>query len=359
MSHPYPVERLHLFVEPVYQNENVVGFVAYFPFSGMMETKSQAMIQLEYIRTVVITNSLNVESENYVLEKTMSRFSNYFPVKYVVDISHFDIRQSESASMVLSKFQFELLNLLPHIRDTLKTKKEKILFCEMDSIPSLQTSLLQSKEIIQDESKMDEKVILSSQGANTISNIETHIISQGTNIVLPVESHVLPPLAPPPPPKIQTIWTYQGYLGNPQKPSPWDAFASHLESEKDGGYCRGQWDGHLNEKAITLGVPYGIVHTNGNRDKIQDILSCKLLSSENPLFTLFNQLLEANNSHERIQLVKDYLDEQGLKYNDESFWIQQEGKPIVKQTFFKAVITPLVHKTPKFQYYLKKKKQTS
>ena len=327
MSHSFPIQRLNLFVETFYRDEELVGLVVYFPFAGMIESKSQGMIQLEYVRSVVFTASENQDAETYVLEKSLPRFSNYYPVKYVVDVVHFDIRHSDT-SAILSKFQFELYNLLPHIRHTLKTKKEKIYFCEMESIPSLQTSILSPEEptlvktppIV--ENKIEESV------------------------------NVLPPLAPPPPPKVKTLWDYHGYLGTPPKPSPWDAFASHLDSEENGGYCRGQWDGHLNEKAITKGVPYGIVDSNGNRDKIEDILSCKLLSTDDPLHILFRDLLNANNSHDRIRIVKNYLDERNIKYNDESFWIKEDGKPIIKQTFFKAVITPLVHKTPKFLYYL-------
>jgi hypothetical protein len=151
------------------------------------------------------------------------------------------------------------------------------------------------------------------------------------------------------------MWDHHGYHNDPPKPSPYDAFASHLDSEENGGYCRGQWDGHLNEKTIAQGIPYGIVDTHGNRDKIQDILSSKIVTKEDELYGLFVNLLNSTNSRERIQYVKEYLDERNLKYNDESFWITEEGKAPVKQTFFKAVILPLVHQTPQYQYYLKKK----
>jgi hypothetical protein len=333
----YPIQRLTLFMEPFCEKDECIGFVGYFPIRGMMESKSSALIQIEYLRSIVISDMDHPEHEAIILERSLSRFSSYFPVKYVVNTVKFDIQESNSAA-ILSKFRFELFHMIPHMRHTLKVEKEKIHFCDLDLLsPSTLVAPVetsedlspQMKEIIEDEVKIAESI------------------------------HKIAPLAPPPPPKVVTLWSYHGFANDPPKPSPYEAFASHLDSNEDGGYCRGQWDGHLNEKTIAQGVPYGIVDTHGNREKIQDILSCKLVTKENPLYELFVNLLNAKNSHERVQFVKSYLDERNLKYNDESFWIQEEGKPTVKQTFFKAVILNLVHQTPQYQYYLKKKNSHS
>jgi hypothetical protein len=325
-------------MEPFCEKDECIGFVGYFPISGMMETKSSALIQIEYVRSIVVSNMDHPQHEAIILERSLSRFSSYFPVKYVVNTVKFDIQESNSAA-ILSKFRFELFHMIPHMRHTLKIEKEKIHFCNLDLlspstfVPPIETFTeditSQMKEIIENEVKI----------ADTI--------------------HPIAPLAPPPPPKVPTLWDYHGFENNPPKPSPYEAFASHLDSEENGGYCRGQWDGHLNEKTIAQGVPYGIVDTHGNREKIQDILSCKLVTKENPLYELFVNLLNAKNSHERVQFVKSYLDDRNLKYNDETFWIQEEGKPTVKQTFFKSVILKLVHQTPQYQYYLKKKNSHS
>lgn len=345
MTTLYPTKRLSILVEPFFEDEEMIGFVCYFPIRGSMESKSSAFIEIEYIRAVLITDSVSNTYEEIIMQKSLNRFSTFFPVKYVVNKVEFDIRLVDPTP-ILSKFQFELHHLLPHIRHSLKIEKEKIHFCELESLPPLNTHLLQPVPIthLHDEpTEVIEKIL-----QDEVKIAEAH-----------EEVHILAPLAPPPPPKVKTIWDYHGFENNPPKPSPWEAFASHLESEEDGGYCRGQWDGHLNEKTIANGVPYGIVDTNGNRDKIQDILSCKLVTKENPLYQLFVDLLKAKNSHERVQLVKIYLEERDLKYNDESFWIKEEGKPPVKQTFFKAVILRLVHQTPQFQHYLKKKHSQS
>jgi hypothetical protein len=334
----YPIQRLNLLMEPFCEGDECIGFVGYFPIRGMMEVKSGALIQIKYYRSIIVSDVDYPENEAIILEKSLPYFSSYFPVKYVVNNVVFDIKYS-NPTPILSKFRFELFHMIPHMRHTLKIEKEKIHFCNLDLlspstfVPPIETFTeditSQMKEIIEDEVKIAEAI------------------------------HKIAPLAPPPPPKVPTLWDYHGFENNPPKPSPYEAFASHLDSNEDGGYCRGQWDGHLNEKTISQGVPYGIVDTHGNREKIQDILSCKLVTKENPLYQLFVDLLNAKNSHERVQFVKSYLDDRNLKYNDETFWIQEEGKPTVKQTFFKSVILKLVHQTPQYQYYLKKKNSHS
>lgn len=338
----YPIQRLTLFMEPFCEKDECIGFVGYIPMSGIMESKSSALIQIEYLRSIVVSDANHPEYETMILEGSLSRFSSYFPVKYVVNTVKFDIRDSNYAA-ILSKFRFELFHMIPHMRHTLKIEKEKVHFCDVN--------ILSHSTIVSPVDTFTDDVVVSPQMKEIIED-EVKIAETNNEI------HSIPPLAPPSPPvppKTPTIWDYHGFENNPTKPSPYEAFASHLDSEEDGGYCRGQWDGHLNEKTISQGIPYGIVNTHGNREKIQDILSCKLVTKENPLYQLFVDLLNAKNSHERIQYLKSYLDEKNLKYNDESFWIQEEGKAPVKQTFFKAVILNLVHQTPQFQYYLKKK----
>lgn len=322
-------------MEPFCEKDECIGFVGYFPIRGMLESKSGALIQIEYLRSIVVSDMDHPEHEALILERSLSRFSSYFPVKYVVDTVNFDMRDSNSTA-ILSKFRFELFHMIPHMRHTLKIEKEKIHFCDLDLLSP--TTLVAPVETFMEDVSPPIKEIIENEVK----------IAEATN-----EIHSVP--APPPPPKVPTLWDYHGFENNPPKPSPYEAFASHMDSEEDGGYCRGQWDGHLNEKTIAQGIPYGIVNTHGNREKIQDILSSKLVTKENPLYQLFVDLLNATNSHERVQCVKSYLDERNLKYNDESFWIQEEGKPPVKQTFFKAVILKLVHQTPQYQYYLKKK----
>ncbi len=331
-------------MEPFCVNDALIGFVGYFPMRGMLESKSGSFIKIEYLRSIVVTDADQPDHEAMILERSLAGFSTYFPVKYVVDTVNFDILES-NLTPIFSKFHFELFHMIPHMKHTLKIQKEKIHFCDIESLPSLLHPTFHSVPITHldhEPSPIIEKII---QEEVKIAEMKETI-------------HSLPPLAPPPPPKVKTMWDYHGYETTPPKPTPWEAFGSHLESEEDGGYCRGQWDGHLNEKTIAQGIPYGIVDTHGNRDKIQDILSCKLVTKENPLYGLFVDLLNANNSIERVQCVKKYLDDRNLTYNDESFWIKAEGKPPVKRTFFKAVILPLTHQTPQFLHYMKKKESS-
>ena len=156
-----------------------------------------------------------------------------------------------------------------------------------------------------------------------------------------------------------TYWDYPGFeCTYILKPSPFEFFASNKDSAENWGYCRGQWDGHFNERMIhPTSNPYGIVEGSGNRDKIREILCENLVERDTPLYQLFLQLLQSSTSKERILLVKKYLDDQNKTYNDESFWIQDEsgGEPI-KQSFPKAVIVPLIQQTSLYIHNKNKKR---
>jgi len=141
----------------------------------------------------------------------------------------------------------------------------------------------------------------------------------------------------------KTLWDYPGYSSCYLiEPSPWRSFGSHLDDE---GYCQGQWDGYFSKRALIEGIPCGIIPGNGNKDKIEEILRFRIVKEGDELYGFLLKLLQASNSYERIKVVKKYLEEKGMEYDDERFSKIENGR-IVKSSFFKSVIFPLIQKTP-------------
>lgn len=307
ISDKIPYQRLTIKSDEILKDGTCIGFVIYYPISGIIHKKNNMFVQLNFQRVYTIFDESKPENEEYLKENSLSSFSNFYHQPYVTDMEYFQLDKSEHSD-IFWRFHYEFNKSIVFMKNILKIENEKIVDFSTDesSIIPLNPLIPQKNELKEEEVKVEET-----------------------------------------PFKID-IWNYPGYDGTIIEPSPWKAFASHLDSPLLGGYCKGQFDGHFNQKAFDKGVPYGIVKGNGNRDKFRDLIYFKIVTEEDEIYPLLVKLLQSANSFERIEHVKSYLESIGKTYDDESFWIKQEGKKTIKQSFFKAVLSPLIQKTPLF-----------
>ncbi len=312
ISENVPFQRLTIKSDEILKDDKCIGFVIYYPVSGIIHKKNQMFLQLNFQRVYTIFDASKPEDEEYLKENSLQSFTHFYHHQYVTELEYFQLEKTKHSD-ILWRFHYEFNKAIVFMKNILKIEDEKIIeFSMEDSIVPMNPFILNEvkKEEVKETKEEEEE-------------------EKKVSIVI-------------------DIWNYPGYDGTIIEPSPWKAFASHLDSPLLGGYCKGQFDGHFNQKAFEKGVPYGIVKGNGNRDKFRDLIYFKIVTEENEIYPLLVKLLQSSNSFERIHHVKSYLDSIGKTYDDESFWIKEEGKKTIKQSFFKAVLSPLIQKTPLF-----------
>ncbi len=345
----YPHELLTVLIEPItnpmgsigyleHISGTVRGFIIYFPIAGIFDEEQQRYCHLEYVRGAIVTDNERPDDEVILLKESKKLYSVYFALKYVTSQKCFLI-ENNNLSGKFKKFYEQMENNIGHLCSMIGINSHKIFYESEEEISNniekSQMSYVRfmSNRDITPSQDIQQQTQTQTQ---TSSNETTSNSAQNTTITVN-----------------KSLWDYPGFKNEaPLQPSPWEAFASHIESEEDGGFCKGQWDGHFNKNLIGT-YACGIVPGNGNRQKIEDIIKENIIDNNNPLYTLFMNLLKAKNSRERIKFVKDYLDEKNQTYDDPSFLVVATNQ---RQSFFKYVIFPYIQQTMLFKRNINKKK---
>ncbi len=290
------------------ENNEILGIAIYYPIEGVIEERTQQIIQLKYkyIASFVDFNKKkNIELINNIVYKT---YIMSLPVRYVFEQKKIILTDGEYTN----KLHVDLFNQILNLRNELKIEKEYIHFFEDSNYEDIKLNIIMNNVITNENKSKEEE-----ESLNQILKNKT--------------------------------FDYPGYLNELNGANPWKVFSSHLESSEDGGLVRGQFDGHFDRKALERNIPYGIVDGNGNRQKFKDIIRKGIIKPEDDIYDFVKNILLARNTYERMEILDLYLNKIGKKYDDESFTIEIENGIKKKQSFFTHTIAPLFKKLYQIQ----------
>ncbi len=285
-----PPSRMAILHEPIvsFDNNNIYGLSIYFPTYGHLNAINGSFIHLNYELYCIFVFQ-DIERNNEIENKIRKKFSSFF---FNPNVEAYDTYNIDE--LFLNRF-------LSFVEEEKKSFEN-----------------VHKKETLQIILKND---FFNKDNETTTNNVNTTTEEDNK-------------------PKI-TIWDYPGFENDCLEPSPWRAFASHTDTVENGGFCMGQWDGFYSKIALENGTPYGIIPGNGNKKKFEDLLKHNIITNSHPLYEFIQNLLNAGNSYERINVLKNYLESIGKKYDDESYCVKEENGTEIKKSFFSVEIFPL------------------
>ncbi len=304
----FPAEFLFFQKELILNPENneLLGYAIFYPVEGILEERTQQIIQLKFNLYCLIVDSKKKENIEEIKKKVFNTYLMSLPVRYILSQKKISFNDEKYTN----KLHVDLYNQLGIFRNSLNTELEYVHFFENLNFENV---ILQMNLSISNQSLNH-----SSQSNETPEEKLNKIIKNS-----------------------DSIFEYPGYHDDANGASPWKAFASHLESSTDGGLAKGQFDGHFDRKALERNVPYGIVNGNGNRQKLKDIIRFGILKPDNEIYEFVQNILLAKNSKERIDILEAYLTKINKKYDDISYAIDLGEGKLKRQTFFTHSIVPL------------------
>ncbi len=278
----------------IIKEDKKIGYAIYYPVSGIIEENTKQIIQLNFELMGCIVELCKEEDIEFIKNNSYKNFTTSLPVRQIIKQSKFIINKN----VHYPRLHIEVYSHLMNFKNILNIEKEELRFFSNSNSNSY------SNNHQEDNDKESESSFIADDDSEEFN--------------------------------------YPGYDGEAEGPNPWKVFGSHLETPKNGGFAKGQFDGHFNRSAIVRGVPNGIVDGNGNRQKFKDLIKKGVVKPGDKHYDFIQNILKSKNSFERIEVLKEYLKEIGKKYDDESYNIKLDDNNVKKMTFFTSEFTPLI-----------------
>ena len=132
------LNKLNFVIEPFYYDGRLLGYIVYYPVSGLMDMKTEYFVQLEFARVGCIFEKQFPENQELIEQHSLKKYSKFFPINYVTEVKQYHLTQ-ENHVHYFSKFHEQILMNYTDIKKSLPFEDVKFAFLsyEFSSQPFL------------------------------------------------------------------------------------------------------------------------------------------------------------------------------------------------------------------------------